>query len=477
LLHNDYFNNKKLDFNKDSFRDLPTDNLFSAVNRWSYDDSKGLMMQFGIKFLDDRKTGGQVNYDASKDKFTNNSYGLEINTGRVEGFGKIGYVFPQKKYQSIGLQLSAFDHKQNSYFGMTNYNAHQQNFYSNLIYQSIINTTAHKFRTGLSFVYDKYNEDFEQNNYNRKEIVPGGFFEYTFTPSDKFDLVAGIREDHNSLYGWFTTPRLNARYEPVKGTVIRGSIGRGQRTANIFAENNGVFASSRQVNIIASLAGAAYGLKPEVAWNKGISIDQKFKLFTRAATLGVDFFRNDFTNQVVADVEDARAIKFYNLQGKSYSNSFQAELAFIPIQRLDVKVAYRLFDVKTTYSNQLLQKPLTAQNRAFANLAYETTGWKFDYTVSYSGKKRLPSTAINPAQYQRPSYSPSFAVMNAQVSKTLGKKNIFDVYIGGENLTNYYQKNAIIAATEPFSQYFDASMIWGPITGRMLYGGIRYRIK
>ena len=477
LLHDDYFNNKKLDFNEDGFRDLPVGNLFSAVNRWTYDNSKGLMTQFGIKFLEDKKTGGQLDYNASKDKFTTNNYGLEINTSRIEGFAKIGYVFPEKKYKSIGLQLSSFDHKQNSYFGMTQYNAQQQNFYSNLIYQSIINNTAHKFRTGLSFVYDKYNEDFKTTNYKRTETVPGAFFEYTFTPSPKFDLVAGIREDRNNLYGWFTTPRLNARYEPFKGTIIRTSIGRGQRTANIFAENNGVLATSRQVTILSNSTDGAYGLQPEVAWNKGISVDQKFRLFNRAATLGLDFFRNDFTNQVVVDIEDARAIKFYNLQGKSYSNSFQAEVSFIPLSQFDFKLAYRLFDVKTTYSNQLLQKPLTAQNRAFANLDYETKGWKFDYTVSYSGKKRLPSTASNPIQYQRASYSPSFVTMNAQVSKTVGKKYPFDIYIGAENLTNYYQKNAIIAASEPFSPYFDASMIWGPLTGRMFYAGMRLKIK
>ena len=477
LLHDDYFNNKKLDFNKDGFRDLPTGNLFSAVNRWSFDNNKGLMTQFGIKFLDDKKTGGQINYNATEDKFTTNSYGLEINTRRVEAFGKIGYVFPQKKFKSIGLQLSAFDHKQNSYFGMTTYNGHQQNFYSNLIYQSIIHTTEHKFRTGASFVYDKYDEDFKAINYKRTEAVSGAFLEYTFAPSAKFDAVAGIRKDYNSLYGWFTTPRLNVRYQPFKNTVIRGSVGRGQRTANIFAENNGVFASSRQVSIVASIASGAYGLQPEVAWNKGISIDQKFKLFQKTATFGLDFFRNDFTNQVVVDVENPREIRFYNLQGKSYSNSFQAELSFIPVQRFDVKLAYRLFDVKTTYDNQLLQKPLTAQNRAFANLGYEIKGWKFDYTISYSSKKRLPSTASNPTAYQRPAYSPAFATMNAQVSKTLGKKNPFDIYIGGENLTNYYQKNAIIAASQPFSEYFDASLIWGPITGRMLYVGMRFRVK
>jgi outer membrane receptor for ferrienterochelin and colicins len=148
-----------------------------------------------------------------------------------------------------------------------------------------------------------------------------------------------------------------------------------------------VFVSSRAVEIIASTAKGAYGLKPEVAWNKGITIDQKFQLFNRAASLGIDFFRNDFTNQVVVDLEDPRVIKFYNLQGKSYSNSFQSEVSFMPLAKLDIKLAYRLFDVKTTYDNQLLEKPLISRNRAFANLGYEIDGWKFDYTITYSGKK------------------------------------------------------------------------------------------
>src|SRR6478736_4695329 len=109
LLHDDFFNNKKMDINHDGFRDMPTGNLFSGINRWSFDNGKGLMAQFGIKFLDDEKTGGQTKYNASEDKFTTNSYGLEINTQRAEAFAKIGYVFPQQKYKSIGLQLSAFN--------------------------------------------------------------------------------------------------------------------------------------------------------------------------------------------------------------------------------------------------------------------------------------------------------------------------------------------------------------------------------
>ncbi len=66
------------------------------------------------------------------------------------------------------------------------------------------------------------------------------------------------------------------------------------------------------------------------------------------------------------------------------------------------------------------------------------------------------------AACQRPAYSPMFATMDAQVSKIVDKQNPFGIYIGGENLANFYQKNAIIAALQPFSKYFNASMIWDP---------------
>ena len=206
LLHDDFLSNKTVDFNKDGFRDLPTGNLFSAVNRWKYEDGKGFMTQFGFKMLTDNRTGGETGFNPDKEKFTTNHYGLGIETKRYEGFAKIVYVFPEKKYKSIGLQLSVFDHQQDSYFGMTRYNATQQNFYANLIYQSIIGSTVHKFRTGLSFTSDKYNEDFRNDNYKRTEAIPGGFFEYTFTPVERFNIVAGIRADRNSLFGGLLYP-------------------------------------------------------------------------------------------------------------------------------------------------------------------------------------------------------------------------------------------------------------------------------
>jgi len=291
-------------------------------------------------------------------------------------------------------------------------------------------------------------------------------------------MVAGIRADNNNIYGAFVTPRLNIRYEPIIGTVFRLSAGKGQKTANVFAENNSLFVSQRIINIVPRNIPGAYSLNQEVSWNKGISLDQKFNLFGNPATIAIDYFRNDFEQQVVVDLETPKQINIYNLQGKSYSNSFQGELNITPIKKMDIRLAYRYFDVKQTYSGELLDRPFIAKHRAFISFDYATNNeWKFNYTITYNGSKRL----INP--YERylsfipEKNSPVYYLMNAQVSKSVGQKNPMDIYFGIENISNFFQQNTILSADQPFSSNFDASLIWGPVSGRMFYIGWRIKIK
>ncbi len=472
LLHDDFQYNKT-DMNNDGFRDMTTGNVFSAVNRWEY-SHKGFSSEFGGKIWTDNRVGGELAFTPSQ-KFTTQLYGIGFNTNRYEGFIKAGYIFPQKKYKSIGLQLSGFRHESDAYLGLRNYNGDQNNLYANLIFQNIIGNTAHKFRTGLNFTSDNYLENFDAVEYKRNEQVSGAFFEYTYG-LNKFTVVTGMRADYNNLFGWFFTPRVNARYAPFEKTTIRISAGRGQRTANIFAENLGSFVSSRQLQIIPSINGNAYTLNPEIAWNKGISLDQKLRVFKKEANISFDYFRNDFTDQVVVDMEQPGMIRFYNLDGKSYSNSFQAEFNITPVKKLETRIAYRFFDVKTTYGNELKQRPLTARNRAFINAGYTPGNWKFDITYSYTGTKRIPDV-LHPSAHTFLSNSPSYGMLLAQVSHTFGKNKNFELYLGGENLTNYLQMESIIGANQPFSREFDASMVWGPINGRLIYTGFRYTIK
>ncbi|NGM64740.1 TonB-dependent receptor domain-containing protein [Sphingobacterium sp. SGR-19] len=481
LLHDNFMYNKTMNFSNNGFRDMPVGNTFSGINRWHYEDGKGLIAQFGIKYLSDDRTGGQIDFDKKTDKLTTNRYGLGFDIDRVEGFAKIGYVFPSNKLRSIGLQLSGSHFRQNSFFGLTTYDNEQNSGYANLLYQDVIGNVNHKYRAGLSVSYDKYNENILAYDFRRTETVSGAFLEYTYAPSEKLDAVLGLRQDYNSIYGWFTTPRAVIRYAPTDVTTFRLSSGRGQRTANIFAENLGMFASSRAIDYedLVTNDGTAYGLKPEVSWNTGLTFDQDFRLFGRESGISFELYHNSFTNQVVVDWEDPRTVSFYNLDGKSYSNSLQAEFRFMPMQHFETRMAYRLLDVQTDYIDRgRLQKPLTAKHRGFINMAYNLhSGWSFDYTLNVVGKKRLPSTVDNPVDYQLAAYSDSYVTMNAQISKSFGADKNFTVYFGGENLTNFYQKDPILAFEEPFGNHFDTNLLWGPLTGRMFYTGIRYHIK
>jgi len=258
--------------------------------------------------------------------------------------------------------------------------------------------------------------------------------------------------------------------------VLRLSAGRGQRTAIIIAENMGLLASSRQIEIIQSNSKLGYGLDPEVAWNYGVNLTQSFRLAHRDGAISADFYRTDFVNQVVVDIDNSpQEVLFYNLAGKSYANSAQIQVDYEIVQRFDIRLAYRWYDVKTDFTSGRLQKPLSAQHRAFLNLAYETRNhWKFDCTVQWQGEKRIPDTSSNPDVYQLDTKSPNYFLMNAQISK-LFKKGV-EIYLGMENIFNYTQKNPILAADDPFGPNFDSSLIWGPIFGRNTYFGFRYRI-
>ncbi len=484
-----------MDQNNDSFLDFPTGNQINAVNRWVFNSGTGWLGQFGIKVLRDDKLGGQVDYEPM-DKFTMMRYGLEINTRRTELWGKLGYQFPMKPFKSIGLQLSASQHDHDSYYGFMAHTALEKSGYANLIYQSIIGSTQHKFKTGLSFLYDNYDERLlsgmgmmhvVQNdgtmqmenvlNFDRVEKVPGAFLEYTYDYLSKVVIIAGARVDYHNLFGTIFTPRLHTLFNMTPTTALRLSAGKGTRVANVLIENTGVLASSREFVFSGFQSTHAYGFKPDVAWNYGANFTQDFTLDYRPGTVTLDYFYTDFKNQVVLDFdESAREANFFGLKGKSYSHSLQAQVDYQLMRRFDVRLAYRYLDVKTDYLSAMLERPLISKQRAFINLAYETKSkWKFDYTVQWLGEQRIPDTSENPAGYQLPEYSPAYILMNAQVTKDL--KSRWSVYVGVENLNNYTLTNPIISSSEPFSPYFDSSLVWGPIFGRMAYGGFRYRVK
>jgi outer membrane receptor protein involved in Fe transport len=478
-----------VDMNHDGFLDIPTGRQINVLNRWAYSDSKGWSGQFGIQFMNDERLGGS--HHASHDMSTHQDrlYEIKLDNRQLQAFGKIGYIFSSKKYKSIGLMQSFTDARTAQSFGLLNrYSGHQQTYYANLIYQSIIGSTNLKFRLGGSFRWDDYRENFDfiikptefrflPNQANRTELVPGAFGEFTWTPMPRFTTVAGIRGDYHNLFGFWLTPRLHLKYELSELSTLRLSAGSGRRLANFLAENSGVMASSRSFYFTTNLyQSKTDGLLPEYAWNYGLSWNHQFEWLGQKGNFTLDGYHTRFENQLIVDLDRSpRQVHFINLEGQSYSNALQALIEYEPIRRLDVRLAYKWLDVWQTLDGRLQRRPFVAEHRFFLNLAYKTRSkWTFDATLNGNGRKRIPNTQSNPSDLRFPQNSPAYFVVNAQISKGF-RKNL-EAYLGGENLFDFRQTDLILDPQNPFGTYFDASLVWGPVIGRMVYAGIRWKL-
>ena len=475
FIHADH-RKEKHDSNNDGFLDNPLVEGYNIFNRWQLTDlEKGVVSFFGIKFMKNEKEGGE--------KFDTNSLSSklwlsEIKTERFDATFKLGYVNPNIPYQSLGFQMAYSDHDQNSFFGIRNYDITHRSLYSNIIYNSIIGNTMNKIKTGINLTYDDYVEliDLDKNKTERIDRSIGGFFEYSYDNTTNFSLTAGLRYDSHNNLGSFFTPRLHLRFQPKEKTVMRFSLGSGRKSSNIYAENQEIFSTGRKIKVINS-SGKFYGLNPEKALNYGLSFRQGFNLNNNDGDITLDYYVTDFQNQIVVDWETEGELSFYNLNGKSYARSFQLEIDYQLTRKIKMKTAYKNYQVNKQYNSGLKQNPLTPKNRFFINLDYSSDPndkgafWKFDFTLNNVGKQRLPEHS---GLSNFLGFSPSYTLFNSQVTKVFSEK--FEIYLGGENLGNYSQKNPILDSENPFGTSFDGTLIYSPIVGSMIYAGIRLKL-
>ena len=470
MLHGNY-SNFKIDENDDGFLDMPLTRQVNIYNRLRYHSGKKLEGQAGVKFIAEDRLGGQMTFAENEDKGTTRAYGVGIKTRRVEVYTKTGMVYPEKTYKSMGLQLQGTYHQQLSYFGLKNFDAVQKSFYANYAYISMIYSEIHKFRVGADIKIDNFDETYQQVDNSRIETVPGTYAEYTFDNGKRWGIIAGGRIDHHSEFGWFFSPRMHVKYNFTPEVIVRLSGGSGFRTPNIYTDNIGVMASSKTLLVLEKPL-------PDQAWNGGVNFTARFFFLEKQATFAGDYYLTSFSQQFITDQYSVNdAILFYNLHGSSNAQSLQGMLTYELYDRLDIKVAYKTDNVRTDYIfRSEVARPLFPKEKALLNIAYGTKNekWKFDATAQWQGQKPLPAApGFISSDEQELQYSPDYFIYNAQVTYLF--KNL-DIYFGGENLAGFTQNNPIIDSGHPFSATFNASSIWGPISGRKFYAGIRLKI-
>lgn len=468
-----HYSNDKMqhDGNDDGFLDTPLKEQVNVMNRWAH-QSDNYVAQYGARYLHESRTGGQ----ATKHHDFADPYRVHLNTNRAELFTKQAYILDTEKIESIALILSGSYHEQTSMYDRTPYNVYQKNLYASLLYEKEF-VKAHSLSAGLSMNYDGFNENLVLGQvwtpYNRREVVPGAYAQYTYNLNDKLIILAGLRADYSTLYDVFVTPRMHIKYNPFDWFHIRASAGKGFRTPNVLAENNFLLSSSRKMHI-------ADNLDQEEAWNTGLNLSFYVPLFGKELSLNGEWYYTNFLKQVVVDMDsDPHAVGFYNLDGRSYSNSLQVEATYPFFRGFSLTAAYRYTDAKTDYQDaegvtRRLKKPLVSDYKALLTASYQTPlkKWQFDLTGQFNGGGRMPTPdAVNPLWDA--DFKP-YTVVNAQVTKYFRR---WSVYLGAENLFDYKQPNPIIDAGNPRGDNFDGSMVWGPVHGRKIYAGLRFNIS
>lgn len=466
-----HYSNEKTshDVNNDGFLDMPKKHQFNVMNRWHYQNDK-FISQTGIKFLNDERFSGQDDHTMNSGSM-HDPYKISNFTNRAEFFTKNGYVLDPNKNESIALILSGSYHDQKSRFShISRYNLYESNVYASLMYEKDF-SPMHKISTGLSYNWDNFGQSYYipqlvSGKQPDREAVSGAYGQYTFK-HDKFTVLAGLRADYSSLHEWFITPRLHVKYDLTSSLYFRLSTGKGYRSVFALAENSYLLASSRTLNI-------ADNLKQESAWNYGASATYHIPIKGEELTLSAEWFYTDFSRQVVIDMDsDPRAVSFYNLDGRSHAHVIQFEATYPVFRGFNVLASYRWMNTKVNYGGIEMQKPLVSDYKALLTASYETPlrKWQFDLTSQFNGGGRMPlPDAETPLWDKR---FKSFVIMSAQITKFF---RTWSVYAGGENLTDFIQKNPIISADNPFSPDFDATMTWGPTQGRRFYLGFRYTI-
>lgn len=468
--------NLKIDNNSDSFLDAPLSKQINLLNRFQFiDPSKGWVVFYNWRFLNDTKQVGQVLFDPDLDKNSSTIWGSEITTKRFDTAFKVGYVFPEFPYKSFGFQAAYSTHDQKSYYGLRNYDIIHDSFYGNILFNSIFNNTTNKFKSGINFSHDKYFENIDLKSFSRIDNNLGAFFEWSHDDLEKLSWIAGLRIDFNNNIGTFLTPRFHLRYAIGPSSILRLSSGSGRKAANIFAENQFILGSNRRI-YIENGNNPFYGLQAEKAWNYGISLSHKFKFINKNSNLIFDYYTTEFVNQVIVDVETQGRAYFYNLDGQSSSKSLQFTFNMDITPQLQLSSAYKNDIVSIDYKSGRKQKQLVPKNRMFLNLSWNSIKkrnnqqWKYDLTLHNIGTQRLVENNITPNVFKSPSYS----IVNMQLTRVFS--SFSEVYFGIENFSNFTQQSPIISSEQPFNINFDSSQVWAPVLGRMIYAGFRYKI-
>ena len=465
------------DGNGDGFQDTPKVRQYNLQNRWFWKQGD-YILHAGLSLLKEDRMSGQTPHAAAM-----NPYRIDIGTDRYEAYMKHAFVLNQAHSTNIALMGNVSMHKQQAQYGIKQYDVNEKNAYASLMFETNF-TDEHNLSAGLSLNHDylhqtltlpatavpsDYGNIFPLTRGIESETTPGAYVQYTYNLHSRFIAMAGLRVDHSNVYGTFFTPRFHLKWVPADFLTLRLSAGKGYRSPHALAENNYLMASGRRLIIDK--------LDQEAAWNYGASLNFNIPIGNKMLKINTDYYYTHFLAQMLIDYDsNPQELHITNLNGKSFSHTFQIDASYPLFKGLELTAAYRYNLVKAIYGGKLMWKPLQSRYKGLLTLSYKTPLglWQFDATAALNGGGRMPEsyTLASGERSWAGSYK-AYGQLSGQVTRYFRN---FSLYIGGENLTNYKQKNPIIGYQNPWANGFEPTMVYGPVEGAMAYVGIRLNL-
>lgn len=452
---------KFIDDNEDTFADVPFSNRLSLFNRWSLKRKSGKTLEFSAKYYKEDRYGGVEEW-TDADRGSGSIYGESIYTDRVELTGT--YQFPLE--ENIRVDASYNYHHQDSYYGTTKYEAWQEVYFANFLWDKQIGLN-HDFLMGYTHRYQSY-IDSTLAMVNEQKFIPGLFVQDEIKLRHNLSLLGGIRADHHKDHGLIYSPRLNVKWNPETYTTVRLNGGTGFRTVNLFTEDHAALTGSREVFVVEDL-------DPEESYNLNLNINHVFTLGESSGTIDFDAFYTYFTNKILPDYDtDPNKIIYANLDGVSISRgvafSVQQNFEF----PLSLTAGGTFLDV---YSEDLdgnrEEEVFAPKFSGVFSVSYALD--KHDATIDWTGKITGPmNLPTYPEPFSRAEISPWFALQHVQLNKKFNSQ--FSAYGGVKNIFDYTQDTPLVDWEDPFSGDFDTAYAYGPLQGRRFVFGIKYKL-
>ena len=277
-----------------------------------------------------------------------------------------------------------------------------------LLYQSFRLVKGNSFTVGIDYKNWGGNAWQDSINGNQNELVNKTVNEvagYVIMQQDLFDKVslnAGVRYEHNSIFGGEWIPQAGFTVRPFEGNVIKASLSKGFRSPNI-----------REMYMFPPQNP---DLKPERMMNYEVSIGQTFldgNLFTELTAFFIDGQDMIETTRIDGRPKNVNTGTFTN-KGIEFDSRYQI------LKNLSLDMNYSYLHT----SKALLAAPA---HKFFAGVMYAPGRFTFNVNV-----QSIFDLYINTADKVKEDYT----VLNAKVAYRFGTRDKgLNLFVKGENLT------------------------------------------